>query len=679
MRFFAGSGLRKLRRFHHRENPLPKNLYPEKRPMKTTAQCSRLLVLLAWLIMGPHAALATGQSLALELMDRDANSAHLRVTDANAANVNLQGSFDLENWFHIQSAVPVLGVADFAHTNTEPIDAWFFRAVAAPAPLNVIVGPQSDTNRFVAGLILPETGGRLEITDARGVFYQLTIGSNTVTEPTAIRMTVITNFASMPLSNRFRAAVAFEPDGFEFRGAAELKIRFPETIPALEMVGYGFDGSGGDFHLRPWDSNTNEVTLSVTHFSGAGVTAEPFSVGNPGKTYERGLTYTRDAIREADNWAGTQYRDVSRNRHEGNITQQQADNQRRLIKLQRNVRVYINAIKPLLAAAASDCEVGKVVLKRLDQLESESGVYGQGVFYQTALKVAPSIRCVCARYYLELCEKNLAASGTGATRGMDEVLDQVALMTGMVDDPNCDLGSNNQIQARLAQAKCHKPWEGTVRYTRVYTSHFMNPGAGPGGSYVVTAQDDLAYTGRITELLEEEGDVLDDGSTWQSWTLKLAGRFNANLVDSELNTLITPDWTLRDSDVTRGIVDLAAEGKIILRFDRTFFTSISVSAGLDGIRYRMPLRRTTERTVECTGGRDCPSAIPAETTNFGNQDLTFARSPNSTDPNAVVTWKDGSLRITYKRTTTEPFPEPSIGQKETVETLTVQLFRGSAQ
>ena len=54
-----------------------------------------------------------------------------------------------------------------------------------------------------------------------------------------------------------------------------------------------------------------------------------------------------------------------------------------------------------------------------------------------------------------------------------------------------------------------------------------------------TEQEDLAYDGNVTELVEEDGDVLDAGSTWQSWTFKLAGKFTAAIWTPEL-LLVSP-------------------------------------------------------------------------------------------------------------------------------------------
>lgn len=653
-------------------------------PSVVRALNPRSLVLLAWFAIGLDSISATPQPPRLLLLSQDAATMRLSVTNAYVPNVNLQGSFNLKDWFLLQSATPLLGTASFTLTNTEPIDAWFFRAVAAPAPPVINVGPQPDPSQSEGALILPETGGQIQITDANGVFYQLTVRSNLVTEPTAIRMTIITNFTGMPLTNRYRAAVAFEPDGFEFRGAAELKIRFPGLIPMLEIVGYGFDGAGGDFHLRPWEPETNEVTLAVTHFSGTGVAAEPFQVtGGFNQTYERGLTYTRDAIRNADNWAGDRLRETSRSRHDGNITGEEFLDSMASIRRLRDRLVYENAIAPLLGAAARDCAVGEVVIKRLDQLEgSSAGAYGQGAFYQEILKLAPSVRCNCAHYYIDRCEKDPAASGLGSTRGLTETLEQIELATGRADAQGCDLGSDNEMYERLAKAKCHMAWEGVVRYHRVKTSRLEIVSESSSSSFRsdTDVRDELSYKGRMTAVIEHDGDLLENGFYWESWRLKHKGTFAASLHDGSVVTNDNEDWTVIDGDVTKGLANLAAEGELFLRFDEGEFKSVSAEAGLDGVKYQMALKETTERKVTCKGAQqNCPDPIPAETKANGSQDLYFAMGPSKGDPTATITWANGKLTILQHLGTTNLLAAPFVGSEESVEDLRIELFRGSGQ
>src|SRR5262245_17784181 len=86
------------------------------------------------------------QPLRMELSGHSAGVTRFTATGAQGPNVNLQGSFDLETWFVIGSAPAVNGSAELAHTNSESVDAWFYRAVAEPAVVQINAGPQADTN-----------------------------------------------------------------------------------------------------------------------------------------------------------------------------------------------------------------------------------------------------------------------------------------------------------------------------------------------------------------------------------------------------------------------------------------------------------------------------------------------------------------------------------------------------
>jgi hypothetical protein len=102
------------------------------------------------------------------------------------------------------------------------------------------------------------------------------------------------------------------------RGVAELHIRFPSAIPELEMVGYGFARDGDDFHLNRWQTSNNEVVLPIAHFSRAGEAAEPFAAsGNFLQRFEQAWHSTRDAGRQADEWASEELREISRLRQKG--------------------------------------------------------------------------------------------------------------------------------------------------------------------------------------------------------------------------------------------------------------------------------------------------------------------------------------------------------------------------
>ncbi|HET6410237.1 MAG TPA: hypothetical protein VFG14_20270 [Chthoniobacteraceae bacterium] len=223
------------------------------------------------------------------------------------------------------------------------------------------------------------------------------------------------------------------------------------------------------------------------------------------------------------------------------------------------------------------------------------------------------------------------------------------------------------------------PWEGTVRFTRTFRSHFTNimTGADSSFSQIAIKREDLLYEGAISELLEEEGDIIAPGNTWQSWTFKLAGQFTASQLDSETLVSVIPDWTSTSTDVTQGSANPAAEGELILRFDNEQFNYVSVSAGLGDTRYEVPLQRTTEEVIECRSD-DCPPSVPAETKPFGVWRLSFAESPGKNTAGALITSTNNILKVTLTRSRLDPFPSPFIGQEETTETITVDLTRSRA-
>jgi hypothetical protein len=239
------------------------------------------------------------------------------------------------------------------------------------------------------------------------------------------------------------------------------------------------------------------------------------------------------------------------------------------------------------------------------------------------------------------------------------------------------MGDPPEIQ--VSPMSCN-PWEGTVRFTRTFRSDFTNiiTGADSSISQIENNHEDLLYEGAISELIEEDGDIIEPGNTWQSWTFKLAGQFTASQRDSETLVSVIPDWTLTQTDVTQGSGNRAAEGELILRFDNDQFSFVTVAAGLGEVRYDVPLERTTATTVDCRSD-DCPPSIPAETKPFGVWRLSFAESPGKNTDGAVITSTNNTLKVTLTRSRLEPFLPPFTGQEETTETITVDLTRSRAR
>jgi hypothetical protein len=113
------------------------------------------------------------------------DGARFRAAGSTAAQMSLGGSFNLQDWFLIQSVATANGTAEFLHANPVPASAVYYRArEGAPAEAPVII-PQLDPIRSAAGLITPEAGGRLSLMDADGVRFDFEAPAKAVREPVA--------------------------------------------------------------------------------------------------------------------------------------------------------------------------------------------------------------------------------------------------------------------------------------------------------------------------------------------------------------------------------------------------------------------------------------------------------------------------------------------------------------
>ncbi|MCB1128439.1 MAG: hypothetical protein KDM81_18230, partial [Verrucomicrobiae bacterium] len=81
--------------------------------------------------------------------------------------------------------------------------------------------------------------------------------------------------------------------------------------------------------------------------------------------------------------------------------------------------------------------------------------------------------------------------------------------------------------------------------------------------------------------------------------------------------------------------------------------------------------------VDCHA-ENCPDSVPTTTVDYGTSGLYFSQAPDKDTPGVTLTWGNDQFKLVYTRirgsSQTVPFPRFD----ETVETLTVQLFRGTA-
>jgi hypothetical protein len=104
-----------------------------------------------------------------------------------------------------------------------------------------------------SGEIGPE-GGRLSITTPDGITLELIIPPGALEDSTNIQLIPIETIGGLPFTGGLAGAVRIEPDGLLLEVPATLRITRPDETPLPEgmvPLAFGFDGSGGEFHLQP--------------------------------------------------------------------------------------------------------------------------------------------------------------------------------------------------------------------------------------------------------------------------------------------------------------------------------------------------------------------------------------------------------------------------------------------
>jgi hypothetical protein len=149
--------------------------------------------------------------------------------------------------------------------------------VTTPArkPNPLTVAAQLDPKKTASATIGPE-GGSISLKDSKGVSYKLDIPAGALTDQTDISLTAVKSVAGWPLDGPMLAAVKLEPDGLQLDSLATLSITFPAALPQndLPTVGFGFSGSGQEFHLQPL-SDRKAGTGFVPDASGGGHLSSP--------------------------------------------------------------------------------------------------------------------------------------------------------------------------------------------------------------------------------------------------------------------------------------------------------------------------------------------------------------------------------------------------------------------
>ncbi len=136
-----------------------------------------------------------------------------------------------------------------------------------PNPLTVQATFAED--QMVTQSIGPD-GGSISLTDQKGVLYELLVPAGAVQAATDFTLTPVTDVQGWPLDGANLGSVRIGPEGLDLYDNLTLTITLPDGFPkdGTLPVGYGFDGTGDEFHIFP--AGVTEVGTSTQSVKKAG-------------------------------------------------------------------------------------------------------------------------------------------------------------------------------------------------------------------------------------------------------------------------------------------------------------------------------------------------------------------------------------------------------------------------
>lgn len=404
--------------------------------------------------------------MTLALTGPDANGrATLVLSGLGTGRYGIQASSDLRSWTEIASGEAANGTLSHPLAEVPGQASTFYRGLQFPAPPGPGVVPQVDPGRVAVGLITPESGGSLSLTDHDGTRFLFTVAPSNVVDSVPITMSLVTNFTTFPGGSSRRSAVVFSPDGFAFHGAGLLEIQYPADIPSLKFSSYAFDGTGSTFHLVPDLVSSNRVRIPVTHFSGVG-TAEWEPAGRAVVSVAS-ITDTRARYR---NELGAVLARERENALRGAPPQTDVNAELEL----RARDYYENQLKPAFADADHDCALATFLIREILGIARQSEILGWADGPASGFLGSATWnrwQCRCLEEAQEACRKGTISDRT-LVRTVLGLERQFEMLGG--DDllASCGLGSLGEfIEAAQAQAfPCLPDWIGLVTYSDSGTS-----------------------------------------------------------------------------------------------------------------------------------------------------------------------------------------------------------------
>jgi hypothetical protein len=499
---------------------------------------------------------AHGEAFRLSVAVDSQRRPTLSMSGLTAGRYLLEASTNLSQWFSVMSAPAGTGAFSFVHSEAAQLGTVFYRGRQLPELIAIV--PQVDSNQVASGLITMESGGSLVLTNESGIRYSFTVGPSNVLDTVAVRMQLVTNFASFPYQNEMRTAVVFEPSGFEFYGAGLLEISFPTNLPFLKLSSFAFNGDGQGFHLTPDVVSTNRVRIPVTHFSGVG--SGLWAATDRTSAVTAFIDNTRDRMsQELAGILGTE-------RQRQLLGEEPRTDLNAEMEL-RQQDYYDNYLKPFFAEAEKDCALSQFLTRQILGVERQSQLLGLesgpgSGFLGSATSKAWT--CNCLTEAIKACEEGKISDKT-LLRTMLGAERQAQLLGGGDAMADCGLGSLSTFMEQALNKKlpCVPEWFGVMSYSDSGSRTWDCSGGSPGVTCTASSTAALSF-----EVDVERAELLDESFppffTKQTWTLKLfpqaAGSFASDSFSTQrldCGGMITT--THRKNGANSGPLDLEAE------------------------------------------------------------------------------------------------------------------------
>jgi len=217
------------------------------------------------------------------------------------------------------------------------------------------------------------------------------VPSDALQFPTEITMTPVTDIPDLPFAAGLGAAVKLEPEGLRFYNFVTLTIEPAVSIPLANQTFFGFQSTGGDFHLVPPVLDSTVIQMKLLHFSGVGVSSATDT--------ERAAvlqTSATDVEARLEQSIAEQIRLV---REEGMTLDPSVFN----IDLQQYMDYVVT---PRVAAAGASCANARLAMQTLIVLMRQKELLGLGT--DTTLKdladgLVPTLATECLNEAYEFC------------------------------------------------------------------------------------------------------------------------------------------------------------------------------------------------------------------------------------------------------------------------------------